>query len=400
MSGNRRELPTSIGPPLVFDGTVWSIDVGSVPTLHGLSVLSRALAEMVVAQARTDRLDVAVERRLRERENPELAGMFGIESVRLAAEPTVLDGIARAPEVFEQRLRAVLGSLQRQRYRDALLPLDRAESRALVAEFVDGEPQLFVLEHLSGRRDPSRGAFRITVEGTTGRRLDLAVIPHVRIADVADRSFIAGSTRIAQTWAEALRREAERGRRTFAEQRSPHSHLFKQLDQAGLTMLQRVSLQWSEAAQTFLLESDPAEVSALLKRVLLACEDRQLRQLVAERAVVRVDAGSMPIYLDVSQLGRVLELSMGHRRERSHAESFLQRTVRMAAITGSVAPAQPLAGVRVFLVHHMTAEVVALIAFASAALTTNATLNTNTATATPRTDIAGIGRRRKKYCGR
>ena len=56
MSGSIRELPTSIGPPLRFDGEVWSIDVSEVPTLHGLSVLSRALSEMVTAQARSDRL--------------------------------------------------------------------------------------------------------------------------------------------------------------------------------------------------------------------------------------------------------------------------------------------------------------------------------------------------------
>lgn len=362
MSGSIRELPTSIGPPLVFDGEVWSIDVGSVPTLHGLSVLSRALAEMVIVQARSDRVDVVVERKLRDRENPELVSTFGIESVRLHAEPALLDGIASRPEVFERRLRALLGSLQRQRCRDALLPADRATSRALVAEFDDGEPQRFVLELLAGRRDPTRGAFRITVEALRSARLDLAAIPHERLDDVADRSFIAGSTRIAQTWAEALRREAERGRRSFTESRSPHSHLFKQLDQAGLTMLQRVSLQWAESAQSFLLESDPEEVSALLKRVLLACEDRRLRQLVAERAVVRVDAGALPVWIDVAQLGRVLEFSIGRRRERSRAEGFLARTTVLAAATEAAVPTQPLAGVRVFLVHHMTAEVVALIA--------------------------------------
>lgn len=362
MSGALRELPTSIGPPLVFDGEVWSIDVGNVPTLHGLSVLSRALSEMVVSQARSDRLDVAVERRLRERENPELVEMFGIESVRLVAEPDVLDGIARSPEPFERRLRALLGSLQRQRYRDALLCPDRAASKALVAEFDDGDPQLFVLEALSGRRNPGRGAFRITVEGRSPRRLDLSAIPHVRIEDVADRSFIAGSTRIAQTWAEALRREAERGRRTFSEQRSQHSHLFRQLDQASLGMLQRVSLQWSESAQSFLLESDPEEVSAMLKRVLLACEDRQVRNLVGSRAVVRVDTGSLPVWLDVAQLGRVLELSIGTRRERSHADAFLERTRQLCALADAHADRKPLAGTRVFLVHHMTAEIVATIA--------------------------------------
>ncbi|MEY4829776.1 MAG: hypothetical protein RLZZ562_1572, partial [Planctomycetota bacterium] len=175
MSGSIRELPTSIGPPLRFDGEVWSIDVGNVPTLHGLSVLSRALSEMVTAQARSDRLEVTVDRRLRDKENPELAGTFGIESVRLTAEPDSLleivkapdtpEAIARATESFEKRLRALLGSLQRKRYRDALLCADRAASKALVAEFDDGEPQRFVLELLSGRRDSSRSAFRITVEG-------------------------------------------------------------------------------------------------------------------------------------------------------------------------------------------------------------------------------------------
>jgi len=372
MSGSIRELPTSIGPPLQFDGEVWSIDVRHVPTLHGLSVLSRALSEMVTAQARGDRLEVTVDRRLRDKENPELIAEFGIESVRLTAEPDSLreivsapdtpEAIARATESFEKRLRALLGSLQRKRYRDALLCADRAASKALVAEFDDGEPQRFVLERLSGKRDSIRSAFRITVEGRSARRLDLDAIPHVRIEDVADRSFIAGSTRIAQTWTEALRREAERGRRTFSEQRSAHSHLFKQIDQAGLAMLQRVSLQWSETAQSFLLESDPDDVSAMLKRVLLACEDRQLRNLVASRAIVRVDTGSLPVYLDVAQLGRVLELSIGARRERPHADAFLDRTRQLCAVANARAADKPLAGVRVFLVHHMTAEIVATIA--------------------------------------
>ncbi len=362
MSGMLRELPTSIGPPLVFDGDAWSIDVGNVPTLRGLSVLSRALAEMVVAQARSDRLDVSVERRVRERENPQLFEMFGIESVRLSAEPSVLESCARLSDQFERRLRALLGSLQRKRYRDALLCADRSASKALVAEFEDGDPQRFVLEVVSGRTNPGRAAFRITVEGREPRRLDLAAIPHVRITDVAERSFIAGSTRIAETWAEALRREAERGRRTFSEQRSTHSHLFKQLDQASLGMLQRVTLQWSEDAQSFLLESDPEEISAMLKRVLLACEDRQVRHLVGSRAIVRVETGSMPVWLDVAQLGRVLELSIGSRRERPHADAFLERTTRLCGIANGSAAEKPLAGVRVFLVHHMTAEIVATIA--------------------------------------
>lgn len=359
-----RELATSLGPPLVREDGVWALDLGQLSIVHGLSVLARALGEMVVQHARAERFDVVVERKLRARENPELVEVHGIELVRLAVEPEVVDAIVRQPDLFERRLRALLGSLQRAQLRELLLPARRADAVALVAEFGDnGGRQRFLLEHVV-RRDGEAGAFRVTVASAAAARIDLARLPHAVIADIENRQFLAGSTRIAETWAEACRREAERGRRSFREGRSPHSHLFKQLDQAGLQQLQRASLQWSEAAQSFLLESDPGEVARLLKRVLLACEDRQVRELLAAREVVRVDAGPLPVYLDFAQLGRVLELSLGQRRERMDCGAFLARMPTLAAVVAAAggAGAQPLRGVRVFLVHHMTAEVVGTIA--------------------------------------
>jgi len=363
MSGTK-PLPTSLGPMLVRDGDVWALDLASLAIVHGLSVLARALGEMVVQHARAERFDVVIERKLRARENPELVEAHGIELVRLAVEPEVVDAILRQPDLFERRLRALLGSLQRAQLREVLLPAHRVAAKALVAEFGDnGGRQRFLLEHIV-RRDGEASAFRITVASAAAARLDLARLPHVVIADIENRQFLAGSTRIAETWAEACRREAERGRRSFREGRSPHSHLFKQLDQAGLQQLQRVSLQWSESAQSFLIESEPKEVAHLLKRVLLACEDRQVRDLLAAREVVRIDAGPMSVYLDLAQLGRVLELSLGHRRESLDCGAFLKRMPALTAVVEAAAAsgAQPLRGVRVFLVHHMTAEIVGTIA--------------------------------------
>lgn len=361
MDGQR--LETSLGPQLVREDGVWVLTVGSLPVLHGLSVLSRALAEMVATQARSDRFDVVIERRLRSRENPELVDRFGIDVVKLSAEPSVVDAIAQRPDLFETRLRSVLGSLQRQRYREALLPEDRATSHALVAWFGEGEARCrIVLELVAARRETARGALRITVEGTEARRLDLQSIPHLAIEDVEDRHFIAGSTRIAQTWTEALRREAERGRRSFAEHRDPHSHLFKQLDQAGLGSIQRVSIQWPEGAVPMLLESEPAQISETCKRVLLALEDRNVRRLLAAREVLRIDTGAVSVFLDIAQLGRVLELSVGRRRDCPDVDSFLQRMPALRAIVDRHGDTAPLRATPVFLVHHMTGEVVGLIA--------------------------------------
>ncbi|MEO6596551.1 MAG: hypothetical protein ABIP94_17505 [Planctomycetota bacterium] len=360
-------IETSLGPPLVQVGGVWTLDLAELPILHGLSVLSRALAEMVVAQVRSERIDVAVERKLRARENPELIEHFGIDLVKVAAEHEAIEFAATRPEIVEARLRALVGSLQRQRFRDALFPPPGTQPMALVAEFAD-EPgagalrQRFLLEHLTARREPGRDSLRITIEGVDSRRIDLASLPHLWIEHVEDRHFIAGSTRIAQTWTEALRREAARGRRSFVEERDPHSHLFHQLDQAGLGAIQRVSVQWSEVALPFLLESEPAVPSELLKRVLLALEDRGLRRLLEAREVVRVDAGPVPVFLDIAQLGRVLELSVGQRRERACADAFLGRMPALQAVLAQHGGNEPLRDVPVFLVHHMTGEIVGLIA--------------------------------------
>ncbi|HEX5052336.1 MAG TPA: hypothetical protein VFZ65_11220 [Planctomycetota bacterium] len=360
-------IETSLGPPLVHTDALWTLDLAELPILHGLSVLSRALAEAVVAQVRSERIDVAVERKLRPRENPELIEHFGVDLVKVAAEHATIESAAARPELVEARLRALLGSLQRQRFRDALFPPAGTQPVALVAEFAEetGEGvgrQRFLLEHVVARHDAGRGSLRITIEGCRGRRIDLASLPHLWLERVEDRHFIAGSTRIAQTWTEALRREAARGRRSFVEQRDPHSHLFRQLDQAGLGTIQRVSVQWSETALPFLMENEPALASELLKRVLLALEDRGVRHLLADREVVRVDAGAVPVFLDIAQLGRVLELSLGQRRERADADAFLLRMPVLQALLQRHAGDQPLRDVPVFLVHHMTGEVTGLIA--------------------------------------
>lgn len=362
---------TSLGPPLVQIDGVWRLDLESLPILHGLSVISRALAEMVLAQARGDQVDVTVERKLRASENPELIEIFGIEIVKVAAEVASVAAFVESPEVVETRLRALLGSLQRQRYRDAVMPQDGSAPRALVAHFdaeyaaksaVGASEQRYVLERLAIRHGKGRGGLRITIEDLAKPRLDLDSVPHLVIDDVAERQFIAGSTRIAHSWTESLRREAVRGRRSFFEHRDPHSHLFRQLDQAGLGALQRVSVQWSEHVLPFVLENEPAVPQELLKRVLLALEDRGLRNLLAEREVVRVDAGAVPVYLEFSQLGRVLELSLGQRRKRDDADAFLARMPALRGLTAMRAHEQPLKSTPVFLVHHMTGEVVGLIA--------------------------------------
>lgn len=365
-SANDGPLATSLGPELVRRDDVWVLDLERLPMIHGLSVLARALSEMVVLQAKRDHIDISIVRRLRARENPELIEQLGVSSVRVTAERAAVATIADRPAALEHHLRALLGNLQRQHYREALLPADEAVTpTALVADFTcartEPESHRFLMEFVRSGHDRRRGLLRITIEDPRGRHLDLSSIPHLEIKNFEDRTFITGSTRIAQTWADLLRREAERGRHSLVEHRSSHEHLFAQLERGGLGHIERVAIRWGDASVPFILEGDRSVLHWRLKRVLLALEDGNVRAVLTRREVVRVDAEGDSVFFDVSHLGRVLNLSLGERRERADIESFLRRMPVLESVVTRQSDAS-LAGVRVFLVHHITAEVLGLIA--------------------------------------
>jgi len=357
---------SSLGPEVSRTGSGWATDLTELPIYHGLSVLSHALAEMVVAQARSDRIDINVERAVRVRENPELRGDLGVTLVKICADHDMGSEIAQHPLLFEEHLRSLLGTLQWGRYRRALFPdSGPAETLLFYFEFPceHGAPRRcrFVLEFIGSNREEAEGFLRVTVEDPDGRHLDLSAIAHREVTGLERRRFIAGSTRIAHTWRERLFRAASAGRRTVTEERSPHSHVFGQLDGAGIDHLERIELCWDEDFVSTLLDEAPSIAEDLLKKVLLALEDLQIRSLLAEGGALRIDIDDHAIHLELAELGRVLHVGLGQPRDRSTIADFLSRMPALSSMT-TAEPGQPLRDVSIFLVHHITADVLGLIA--------------------------------------
>lgn len=352
-------LTTSLGPNLVPEDDGFALCLDDLPIVHGLSVLARSVSETIVAHAHDDVFEVEFERRILARENPELVALFDIASLRVRAEHGLAVAATRDPEALEDQLRALLGSLQRERYRDALLAPVGGRPLVLDASQDPRLPTLAILEHRAGGTRERGGALRLTLEDPSAMRLDLDALAHIELPDPAERTFIAGTTRIAHTWADALRREAERGARRHEERRRPHTHLFDQLDKAGLGELEQVELHWDDAFAAVLFESSPDRTNHLLKRALLALEDRTVRRLLAQGRRIRVESDGHSVYLDVSRLGRALHLALGCPRSRVELARFLERMPGTSAVAER--SDRPLADVSVFLVHHMTGEVLGLI---------------------------------------
>ncbi len=358
-----RRFVTSLGPHAELRDAVWTLDLSDLPIFHGLSVLARALGDLVIEQCRADRMDVAVERTVSGRENPELHRSLRVARVKVCGEHAALGALAAEPERLHDHLRALLGTLQRQVYRDALFPPPGTRSRALVFDFDDAAANgrrryRATIERILSSAGAGHCFLRLTIDdGARRARGTPGCLP---VRDLAQRTFIAGSTRIAQTWRDGIVREAERGRQSFVETARPHSHLFAQLARAGLPDIVEVAITWPDACVPVVLENPPGDLEGLLKYVLLALEDRSIRSHLADGQVIRVVAGDSSVYLDRAQLGRVLHVSLERPRERTGLSAFLDRMPR----TREVGPPgrRPLDGVKILLVHHITAETAGLIA--------------------------------------
>lgn len=356
-------IETTLGRPITREGEDLVLNLVDLPVFRGLSVLSRALGEIFDVQAQDARVDVSIERAIRPSENPELRAEFGLNRIRLHVERELARRIARDRERLQDCLRTILGTLQRPQYRDALFATGETPSCALVFRLdVAQQSTRFVLECIPSRNTPGERALRLTIEDPRGRRLDLSSLPHLEVEELEQRVFVAGSTRIAQTLADGMRREAEVGRRRHSERRRPWQHVFEQLDKAGLEGFEEVLVSWSDEEISWILESEPSALETVTKQVLLALEDLEVRRLVRRGECLRVATTEISAWIETSQLERVLHISLGRRRRRPAVEAFLARMPALGRIVEEARDAQPLRDVSVYLVHHITSEVIGTIA--------------------------------------
>jgi hypothetical protein len=364
---SRLLIPTSLELPLVREGETLRIDLGDLPIFFGLSILSRDVGEKIINRYHLDRIDMEVEKRVKLAETPELAALQ-VEYIKVTGDYEVFEPILTDKDAFFDEVTTVFGSLQMRRWRKHIYPANpKAASKALVFLFrrssqAGPDEYRVILDRVRSSKKPDKFFLRARYERLDRKRLDLTSFPHVVVENPEGRTFIAGATRISSMLCEQVRWQAKLGKRTYSEVRRTDSFVFGRLADAGFDQLDAIQLSWTEDYVERFRGMEPDQLSAVFKKILLLMEDHTLRRLLRDGETIRADFGDMHCHLDLSQLGRAFWVSFGHRRRTLDMGEYLHRMPALEEVVAGRAADRPLKGVKVLLIHHVTAEILGFIA--------------------------------------
>ncbi|TGN00555.1 hypothetical protein [Leptospira yasudae] len=372
-SSSPRELETSLGSNLKEGKEgIWDLDLRSLRIFTGLSILSRTLGEEVFEQVQNGIGDVTIFYKINPNINSELLNLH-IGYIQIYARAGVLKDILLFKEEFQDHLRTVFGTFQRQVWAKKIHPEFYGEDPAnckiyaLVFPFHHASPNenidyQFILERVPNQKEPGEFFFRLTVENYDRANIDLTAVPHVVVDDIGSRIFIAGSTKIAEAINNGILSAAQRGEKSYVEENRSFSRVFEQIEKTPLGKLDQISVFWDKRFSDEIVKTDPIEALPLFKKIFLVLEDHEITKHLKEGFTVLVQlTDETGVYIDLSRLDRVLNFSFNAKRTTLDLNHYLKRMPILEKIANQENHDFDLTGFNVFLIHHITSEIVALI---------------------------------------
>ncbi|MCG6166582.1 hypothetical protein [Leptospira sanjuanensis] len=372
-SSSPRELETSLGSNLKEGKEgIWDLDLRNLRIFTGLSILSRTLGEEVFEQVQNGIGDVTIFYKINPNINSELLNLH-IGYIQIYARAGVLKDVLLFKEEFQDHLRTVFGTFQRQVWAKKIHPEFYGEDPAnckiyaLVFPFHHASPNenidyQFILERVPNQKEPGEFFFRLTVENYDRANIDLTAVPHVVVDDIGSRIFIAGSTKIAEAINNGILSAAQRGEKFYVEENRSFSRVFEQIEKTPLGKLDQISVFWDKRFSDEIVKTDPIEALPLFKKIFLVLEDHEITKHLKEGFTVLVRlTDETGVYIDLSRLDRVLNFSFNTKRTTLDLNHYLKRMPILEKIANQENHDFDLTGFNVFLIHHITSEIVALI---------------------------------------
>ncbi|TGK81702.1 hypothetical protein EHQ24_10385 [Leptospira noumeaensis] len=366
-----KKIHTSLGPVLNFveDG-LWEIDLTNLRIFFGLSILSRTIGEEIGNQLNSLPGDLSFTYKINPNINHELVDMH-IQHVQVFARAGILKDWVLFREEFEENLRFVFGSFQQQSVAKKIHPEfygedpNRNASVALLfpfeTEFIHESGYYILMERVASQYRIGDFFLRITIDTREDGCLNLSNIKHEIISDAHTRTYIAGASKISESLSTGIINAAQKGETFYEEENSHFSKVFSQIEKTPLGKLTNINFYWEEQYRNLILSSDPSVPLSILKKLFLLLEDSSASKKIKEGNTIRAIIGKVSVYVDLSRLDRVLNFSINGKRTLLDSNFYLKRMPLLEEIANGKGHNFNFYGVHIFLIHHITSEIISLI---------------------------------------
>lgn len=370
---------TTLGVPLSRKSDKhYIIDLTNIRIFRNLHTFVQLLVAEVIEQCGFGIADIMVRHKVDPNLTPELAAT-GLDWVMIYVRLDAADGLPFDYRNFGNCMQTIFRSLQTEKWGGILFPEFYGLNRDAALE---APPALLFPFHLHDRKEKNGNYFlveysrsgrflRITIEDAASSRLQLKRIPHRVVDQLVRSSCFPEIYPTAEKIHQGMLRESTNNRSEYYESPTRLHDFFAHLQREGLPHLQKLHFIWpTDDRQMFLLEkitspdSSTESLKLLVKEIQLLDEPRALH-LLAQGNLLEMISGSFHVYFDVSRYGGCLNISFDEFRPVWSMEDYL---ARMPVLSGELGQRKDaLRGVRLFVIHHNTAEVIGLLkAFAEA----------------------------------
>ena len=364
-----KTIETSLGFPLEQDENGWKIHLEELRLFTGLSVLARILADQILDQMASHFGDVSFSYKVNPNINPELLEMQ-IVAIQVYSKSGVLDDALFHTDEFHSQLRTIFGTFQRPKWAKKIHPEfygedpREVESLALVFPFTVksglNKNFQFILERVANVHYTGKFFMRLTIE-TASESIHENSKNRMIVDDLDARVYIAGTTKLSESISDKILTASNKGLVSYSEDNAPYSSLFEQLHKTHLEKVDQINFYWNRNFSELVQDLVKEEQVLIFKKIFLSLEDEAVCRLLQDGETIRLELGIIFVNLYLTRLTRVLNFSLGQDKKSFTLDYYLKRMPSLEKIADSKSHGLDFSKTRIFLIHHITSEIIALI---------------------------------------